>query len=322
MDWGRVCGERYPTTQALEVRMLCWMVLRRLCAGMIVVFGVVLWMGCETPIPPVIGEFSVLTYNVKGLPAIIEGTEDPATRMKLISPMLNDYDIVGVQENFQYNDELMSKVTLASRVHASREPRDRAYGSGLSLLSRFVAVAQEDAAWETCHGVVSNANDCLAYKGFQRVRFALQQEPSIVLDVYNLHADAGSGEGDQAARMAQVEQLLSAIQKQSAGQAVLVIGDSNMRALRARDSGKTDADQLTRLMEGAGLTESCKLFSCDSAEKEHIDRVFFRRSPALQLEALSWKTEARFVNEKGAALSDHPAVLVRFRYTYTAISAK
>lgn len=287
--------------------------------GMIGWIGLFGMIGCQTPIKPVVGEFSVLTYNVKGLPAIVEGTGDPATRMKLISPMLNDYDIVGIQENFQYNDELMSKATLPSRIHASREPRDRAYGSGLSLLSRFSAIAQEDAAWEKCHGIVSNANDCLAYKGFQRVRLQIQQQPSIVLDVYNLHADAGSGAEDQAARMAQVEQLLSAIQKQSAGQAVLVIGDTNMRALKAREGGKTDADQLTRLIEGAGLTDSCKLFQCDKdADSEHIDRVLFRRSSALQLEASEWKTEARFVNEKAEALSDHPAVLVRFRFTYTA----
>ncbi|MCB9640674.1 MAG: endonuclease/exonuclease/phosphatase family protein [Myxococcales bacterium] len=296
--------ESYLGRLSLGFACLC------VCLGMM--------LGCQTPVEPIVGEFSVLTYNVKGLPAIVEGTEDPATRMKLISPMLNDFDIVGIQENFQYNDELMSKVTLPTKAQANREPRDRAYASGLTLLSKFTAVSQEDAAWEKCFGIASNASDCLAYKGFLRVRLQLQQEPPITLDIYTLHMDAGSGAEDQDARSAQVVQLLAAIKKASGDLPYLVIGDTNMRIKEPRSSGKTDEEQLKSLVEGGGMTNTCVLFDCDKdAQKEHIDRVLFRNSADLKLEALSWKEEGRFVNEKGEPLSDHPAVHVRFRYTYT-----
>lgn len=46
------------------------------------------------------GSFKALTYNVAGLPAPISGSE-PATNSPLISPKLNDYDLVLLQEDWE-----------------------------------------------------------------------------------------------------------------------------------------------------------------------------------------------------------------------------
>ncbi|MET0594862.1 MAG: hypothetical protein ABW133_19330, partial [Polyangiaceae bacterium] len=46
------------------------------------------------------GEFTALTYNVAGLPEAFSGSQ-PATNTPLISPLLNDYDLVLVQEDWQ-----------------------------------------------------------------------------------------------------------------------------------------------------------------------------------------------------------------------------
>ena len=45
------------------------------------------------------GSFTALSYNVAGLPELISGSE-PQTNSPLISPLLNAYDLVLVQESW------------------------------------------------------------------------------------------------------------------------------------------------------------------------------------------------------------------------------
>lgn len=54
------------------------------------------------------GSLTVLSYNVAGLPNLISSS-NPLVNTKLISPKLNDYDIVNVQENFAYNKNFKFK---------------------------------------------------------------------------------------------------------------------------------------------------------------------------------------------------------------------
>src|SRR5690242_3764245 len=49
------------------------------------------------------GTFKLLTYNVAGLPEGISGSH-PLVDLPLISPLLNGYDMVAVQENFTWAD--------------------------------------------------------------------------------------------------------------------------------------------------------------------------------------------------------------------------
>jgi len=55
---------------------------------------------------PNTGEISALTYNVAGLPEGANADQHPTIHMQLISPLLNAYDIVNVQEDFFYHDSL------------------------------------------------------------------------------------------------------------------------------------------------------------------------------------------------------------------------
>ena len=50
--------------------------------------------------------FSVLSLNVAGLPAILSSS-DPAENTVQMSPLLNNYDIVSVQEDFSYHNDLI-----------------------------------------------------------------------------------------------------------------------------------------------------------------------------------------------------------------------
>ena len=269
-------------------------------------------LGCQTTLPPITAEFSVLTYNVHGLPAFITG-DDTLGRMKLISPLLNGYDIAGVQENFAHSPELSAGITLPTIAHASQDPKDRAYASGLSIFSKFPLLDSADAAWEVCNGLVDSANDCLAYKGFQFVR--LQIGVGLTLDVYNLHMDAGSSAGDQEARDKQIDQLTQAVKQRTTQGPYLVIGDFNMKIKTPRETGNTDEAYLKKLTDGLQLTDACEAVKCP--EDHHIDRVFFHASGAWRIDALSWAREPQFVDAEGKDLSDHPAIKVMLRLTYT-----
>src|SRR5215218_7287882 len=47
------------------------------------------------------GEFTMLSYNVAGLPQEVS-SENPSEHLPLISPLLDDYDVVMTQEDFDW----------------------------------------------------------------------------------------------------------------------------------------------------------------------------------------------------------------------------
>lgn len=251
------------------------------------------------------GELLALTYNVAGLPEGLSRS-DPARNTPLISPKLNAYDLVLVQEDFTYHDLLIASVTHPYRS-LTKVPETRLTGDGLNRLSRSPFVGFERFQWRSCHGGLDSGSDCLAEKGFTVATHQFGDDRELEIDVYNLHMDAGGGEQDGAARSDQVEQLLETLTVRSAGRAVIVGGDTNLRVSR-----EGDAARLARLMGGAALADSCEAVSCP--DPTHIDRFFLRSGDAVELEAVEWSEDRSFVDDVGEDLSDHPAIAVRFRY--------
>jgi endonuclease/exonuclease/phosphatase (EEP) superfamily protein YafD len=125
---------------------------------------------------------------------------------------------------------------------------------------------------------------------------------NVVIDLYDLHMDAGGAAEDEASRSAQVEQLLLQLAARSVGRAIIVAGDTNM---------DENEDPLDRLLEGGELTDSCRAVSCGD---ERIDRIFFRNSATLQLAPSGWRTADEFIDGSGQPLSDHRAVAVDFTW--------
>jgi endonuclease/exonuclease/phosphatase family metal-dependent hydrolase len=140
----------------------------------------------------------------------------------------------------------------------------------------------------------------LTSKGFAVVEVRLSE--TAAFDLYDLHMDAGGAAEDMSARAAQVEQLLTQLAARSAGRAVVVAGDTNMRA---------SEDSLQRLLAEGKLTDSCRALSCGD---ERIDRIFFRNSTNLSFEPSRWRTADEFVDGSGQPLSDHLAVAVDFAW--------
>ena len=257
---------------------------------------------------PTSGRLKVLSYNIAGLP---DGfmTAHPSRNMPLIGPLLGRYDLVFVQEDFAYGSELRRGVTLPFQSPAFVRGEQWNFGDGLSYFSRLEVSALRREPWRACHGMVDSYFDCLTPKGFTSARVQLAE--GVEVDVYNVHLDAGNGELDLKARVAQVEQLVAAIRERSAGRAVLLAGDTNIptqqRAL------------LARLSEELELVDACVALRCPDTRR--IDRVFFRDSAALDWTPRKWSVDRRFVDGRQRPLSDHSAVAVELDWRRVAASS-
>jgi endonuclease/exonuclease/phosphatase family metal-dependent hydrolase len=221
--------------------------------------------------------------------------------MEDIGPRLSMYDVVLVQEDFAEPQLLRDGFALQ---HASN-PYERSgaldVGDGLNRYSRLPFVDHRRAPWRTCHGIFDSAADCLARKGLEVATHLLAT--GVEVDVYNVHLDAGRASGDTAARSVQVDQLLAAIDHRSAGRAVVVAGDTNLRS--------PDRAALGRLAR-AGLIDACATVRCD--EPERIDRVYYRGSDDLELVPVRWTRLAPFDDEHGRPLSDHDPIVVELQW--------
>ncbi|GGU28328.1 jacalin-like lectin [Lentzea flava] len=262
------------------------------------------------------GSFEVLTYNVAGLPEGLS-SGNPAVNTPLISPRLAPYDIINVQEDFNYHAAL-----YAGDNHAHRTPTSGGvpFGSGLNTLSHLPYSDLERTKWSSCNGT-----DCLTPKGFTYKRIRLAE--GVYVDLYNLHPNAGTENADLAARRSNISQLSRFIAANSAGNAVIVMGDTNTRYTRAEDNirelvttnGLTDAwVQLERggqapaagapalVCDPAALTDSCEV----------VDKILYRGNRQITLTARDYRNDNRaFVDAQGKPLSDHYPIATRFDWT-------
>jgi len=269
-------------------------------------------LGCPTEPDPgpsaADGSFHALTYNVHGFSETLAG-DDPAARMPQILDLLPDFDVVGLQELW---DDRWYDV-LAEAEHPTKERfdtplnEDRVYGSGLAQFAHVPHLDYREVHYETCNGLLDGASDCLASKGFQAMRLELAEGAE--LDWYNTHFEAGGGDADDAARAAQIELMLEVMGTWSLDRPLLLIGDLNLHS-----DDPVDIPQLTRLVDGAGLVDSCE--SIDCADPTHIDRLLTRDGMGLTLQATEWEDDPRFYDAAGEPLSDHPAIRARFDWSF------
>ena len=245
-------------------------------------------------------QFNMLVYNVAGLPDWISDG-DPATNIPMMSPLLNNYDLVLVQEDFSYHDDLAKDATHPYQSEPKPAEGLTDLGDGLNRFSVFPFTEFERHTWNECSGYFDMKSDCLTSKGFS---VGLHEfAPGVFVDVYNLHMDAGSAPDDVAARQAQIAQILGTITSRSEGRAIIVVGDTNM--------DEEDEADFQTLLAGAGLTDACRALNCP--EPYRIDRAMFRSSPDVEIVPEMWGLDDAFVTPGGEPLSDHEALAVIFR---------
>ncbi len=275
--------------------------------------------GCPAQVA---GDFLALSYNVAGLPQGISGS-DPEINTPLIAPLLNGYDLVLMQETWKtptpnplaptrvYHEILEAgslhpfKSLSALQPFGSNPMRPSAIvADGLNTFSRFPFSEIVRVPWTNCH---ESAADCLALKGFSFVRMTFA--PGVVVDVYDLHMEAGGDPQDDVLRDQGVTQLSNFIQANSAGRAVIVGGDFNLHT-----NAEPDSSQFQRLLAETGLQDVCAALSCP--EPGRIDKMLFRNNAQITLTPLSWHFETDvFVRDGNVPLSDHEALAVRFAWT-------
>jgi len=262
------------------------------------------------------GSFSLLTYNVAGLPQGISSS-NPTDNIPQISPRLNDYDVVVVQEDFAFHDQLIAD---AEHPHQS-EPKPYPYpldtpandlllaaiagekvmNDGLNQFSIFPFGTLERIEWEMCFGVLTTgAGDCNAEKGFTASDLTLAD--GVVVRLYNLHAEAGSSPEDAIATESDWAQLAEHIVEHADGRALIVAGDTNLHGDNAEDKIILD-----RFLDTTGLTDACRALDCDNPDR--IDRVMVRSSAAITLTPTTWLSDDQWLNPEGEQLSDHEPVL-------------
>lgn len=266
------------------------------------------------------GSFSVLTYNVAGLPWGFSSSNPEVNTIK-ISPLLNIYDIVNVQEDFNFHNDL---IQYANHPYKTPHSGIAGFGDGMNTLSYYPIEDFKRIRWNKSHGLIGDGSDQLTPKGFSYARHKLA--PGVYLDVYNLHADAGSDSKSLEARRDNILQLSNYIKEHSAGNAVIVMGDTNTRYTRAEDNIRVLLDEnglidpWIELVRGGDIPNFGDALLDDSNRNgpnyEVVDKVFYRGSRDLQLTATSYRLEdTRFVDENGNQLSDHYPIHVEFSYT-------
>ncbi|MGA5138247.1 jacalin-like lectin [Streptomyces azureus] len=262
------------------------------------------------------GSFNVLTYNIAGLPLGL-GDSDPETNTPLIGQRLGPYDIVNVQEDFNYHASLYANDKHPYRTATSG---GAAFGDGLNTLSDHSFEDFQRVKWNACTGT-----NCLTPKGFSLARVRLAE--GVFVDVYNVHTNADSTDDALAARRANVEQLSDFVQANSAGNAVIVMGDTNTRYTRTGDNirtllsenGLTDA-WVKLVKGGTPPAQGSDALVCDEAvptnDCEVVDKVLYRGSKLLTLTATRYANDWKaFLRSDGKHLSDHFPHAVDFSYT-------
>jgi hypothetical protein len=281
------------------------------------------------------GDFTLLTYNVAGLPQEISKVH-PQRHIPLISPLLDAYDVVLTQEDFDwwhpsldatdftnYHSRLREAAGHPHRsgrwpgaAAAGIDPAVRSepmVGDGLGVLSRLPFAEGPVVAWHDCFGGFDTSDggdgDCLAGKGFRSVTVTLA--PDAEVDVYVFHGEAGGTDRDRQLRDDDFVQLAGHVAAHSADRAVIVGGDSNLHTASEPAAGRVWAAFLDR----TGLTDACTVCGC--GETDSIDKVAFRSGGGVALTATSVTfPRERFRDPDDCGdLSDHPPLVVGFHWT-------
>lgn len=260
------------------------------------------------------GAFTALTYNVAGLPQGVNADQHPQDNQPVMSPLLNDYDVVLLQEDFGfYTDLLRADLTheFESEPHPGPEEMNpiaregAVVGDGLNVVSRLPVGDLERVPWMHCGAA---AGDCLALKGFAATELTVAEGSTV--DLYDLHMEAGSGTDDDRFRGDDLGDLAAYIEAHSAGEAVIVGGDWNLSF-----DEEPDATQLHRFLRRTGLSDVCDVVDC-GADADVIDRFLFRSADDLTLEPTrhTFAREA-FVDAAGEPLSDHDPLAVDWSWS-------
>lgn len=292
------------------------------------------------------GTFTAVSMNVDGLPNLFGINEDgpAADGTRAISAKIAEYDwdIIGVSEDFNYNDELMS--SLSANYNAGTHRGGVSWltnnTDGLNLIwKKSLSVTGEKwTSWNTHYSTgifgTGNGADGMIDKGFRY--YEAEVADGVYVDIYILHMDADSDQGDIDARYAQLEQLANAITASDNDNPIIVMGDTNCRYTREdiREAFINPINEDPRFeikdawIEGAwdgtypnvgdpALLAVDKGGNYEYPQAEIVDKIFYinNTDSKVKLTLDSYSVATDFTDDSGTALADHWPIVGTFTYT-------
>lgn len=272
----------------------------------------------EKEIQEASGTIKALCYNVAGLPNIISSSV-PVRNTSLVSPLINEFDIVHVQEDFCYHDSL-----LLYNEHPFVTPNTPCIGDGLNTFSNYPILHFKRSKWNDCTGA-----DCSSDKGFSFSKIEI--EKGVTIDFYNLHCNAGGSAASIDARRGNLYQLLEHINTYSVGEPIVLMGDFNHKYTRLGDSTRVLLSEGFRdpwldLITNKQIPDydTSKLDDCfpinTSPLCEGVDKVFYRGSEEMSLEITHYQygddDRYYYQGDLNQPLSDHSPLFVTINYDF------
>ncbi|UIR57079.1 endonuclease/exonuclease/phosphatase family protein [Sphingobacterium sp. SRCM116780] len=262
------------------------------------------------------GNFSMITYNIAGLPQGISAAKtERSTSIEVIGARLNDFDIINIQEDFNYNNQLYQG---GNQHHYRSISMGLAiFGDGLDTLSKYPLSNFRRMKWLNRTG-----SDRLTPKGFTHCSLHLAK--GVEIDLYNIHANSQDHIRAAKARRANFNQLATYMRTHSRGKAIILAGDFNAHFDYVEDN-LPDFIRETQLTDSWVFLQHDQVipnidprFLClDSMdidnESESIDKIMFRSSKEITLIPKNYQVEKKkFVDDQKIPLSDHWPIRVIF----------
>jgi len=257
--------------------------------------------------------FSVLTYNIAGLPQGISSS-NPLKNTPYIGKLINDYDIVHVQEDFNYHDLLIkqNEHSFITKPKAESVP----FSDGLNTLSNYEILDLKRIKWNDC-----TAADCLTPKGFSFTKINFNGH--FIVDFYNVHANAGSEGNEMAARRKNLTQLMEFVDANSGDNPVIIMGDFNCRYSRTGDIIRTVLDRnfkdawIEHERNGVLPPLDDIGFVCEDGDGngpncEVVDKIFYRGTAEHELLLTDFELPTEKFTLEGKWLSDHRPMFAQF----------
>lgn len=274
---------------------------------------------------------SIYNQNVAGLPipAIFnDNYKIVSNAQKRIGKVLNSsgYDVVCVQEDFTYHDILSAQMT--NYKYKTKTSGSIPYGDGLNIFSKYPIYNVERVAWKQAYGVITAYCDELTPKGFLKVTIDVN---GILIDLYDIHMDAGSTEQDMKAKASQYKQMSDYIKKNSTENPVIIVGDFNTELHNDRcgfyetmlsgENKFTDCWSYSNGGEDFRVDKDSKIAKYTSelgSSQSHwdsLERCLFRSSNKVTVDLISGSFKyqpSSDVKDNPYALSDHYASVQKF----------
>ncbi len=265
------------------------------------------------------GTFNTLSYNIAGIPFEYSGA-NATLHTPIISCYVKAFALVNVQEDFNWHAALYDDCDN----HLYRTPTSGGigFGDGLNTLSNFAFDDLDRVTWTNRADA-----DALTPKGFTLTRVRLAE--GVYVDVYNLHAQSGTSSTDLADSVSDVNQMLGYIESNSAGNAIMVLGDTNARYTRVGQNmwsflnhGFTDA-WIQNVRNGSVPVVGGGDLVCGTSETarpdcEITDKVLWRGNGFLNLQATAYVDRQDAVDNSGVQLSDHHPIEVDWNWSTAA----